>query len=88
MSVSVAPHKTDPPLIVDAYAVLARSIALQLMKPIARRHSQIRQALGSVKHQKFSPCRLSNIREPANTLIVEQLLRVPAIKGPYHIQSI
>jgi hypothetical protein len=88
MSVAIAPHKADAPLVVDAYAVLPPTVMFQWMKPIAWGHPQIRQALGRVKHQEFPPCWLSNIRELANTLIVKQLFCVPTLKGPYHIQRI
>src|SRR5271168_3694092 len=85
VGVSVAPDKTDTPLVVDAYAVLPRAVTLQLMKSVARRHSQIRQTSGRVQHQKLSSCRLSNVHELTNTLVVKKPLRVRTLEGPYHM---
>jgi hypothetical protein len=86
VGVSIAPHKTDTPLIVDAYTVLPGTVRFRLMKPVTRRHSQIRQTFGRVQHQKLSSRWLSNVRELTNILIVEKPLRVKALEGPYHIQ--
>jgi hypothetical protein len=88
VSVSVAPHKTNTPLVVDAYAVLPRTVTFQLMKSVTRRHSQIRQTFGRVQHQELSSRWLSNVHEPTNILIVEKPLRVGALEGLYHIQRI
>jgi hypothetical protein len=54
VGVSIAPHKTDTPLIVDAYTVLPGTVTFQLMKSVTRRNSQIRQTFGRVQHQKLS----------------------------------
>jgi len=88
VGVSVAPHKTDTPLVVDAYTVLPRTVTFQWMKSVTRRHSQIRQALGRVQQQELSSCWLSNVHKLTNILIVEKPLRVRALEGPYHMQRI
>src|ERR1700722_19829191 len=88
VSVSVTPHKTNTPLVVDAYAVLPRTVTFQLMKSVARRHSQIRQTFGRVQHQELSSCRLSNVHKLTNIPIVKKPLRVEALEGPYHMQRI
>jgi hypothetical protein len=88
VGVSVAPHKTDTPLVVDADAVLSRAVMFQLMKPVTRRHSQIHQALGRVKHQKLSPSWLPDVRESADILIMKKPLRVRGLEGLNHIQRI
>jgi hypothetical protein len=88
VSVSVAPHKTDTPLVVDAYAVLPRTVTFQLMKSVTRRHSQIRQTFGRVQHQELSSRWLSNVHELENILIVEKPPRVGALEGPYHMQRV
>jgi hypothetical protein len=84
--VSVAPHKTETPLVVDAYTVLPRTVTFQLMKPVTRRYSQIRQTFGRVQHQEFSPRWLSNVQEPTNIFIVEKPHRVDALEGPDYTQ--
>src|SRR5580704_3734746 len=88
VGVSVAPHKTDTPLVVYADTVLPRTITFQLMKSVTRRHSQICQTFGRVQHQKLSSCRLSNVHKLTNILVVEKPLRVGALEGPYHMQRI
>src|SRR5438105_15707923 len=72
VGVSVAPDKTDTPLVVDAYAVLPRTVTFQLMKSVTRRHFQIHQTFGRAEHQKLSSRWLSNIHELTNILIVEK----------------
>src|ERR1700689_751826 len=88
VSVSVTPHKTNTPLVVDAYAVLPGTLTFQLMKSVTRRHSQIRQTFGRVQHQEFSSRWLSNVHELTNILIVEKPRRVGALEGLYHMQRI
>jgi hypothetical protein len=59
---SVFPGETYPPLIIDADAELAGSIALQSFKPIARRNSNIRQSLALVEHAQLSERDILHIR--------------------------
>jgi hypothetical protein len=49
VGVAVSPPEADAPLIVDADAVLAGSIAPQLLQPITRRHPEILEALGGIE---------------------------------------
>jgi hypothetical protein len=88
VGVSVAPHKTDAPLVVDAYTVLPRTVTFQLMKSVTRRHFQIHQTFGRVQDQKLSSRWLSNVHELTDILIVEKPLRVRALEGLYHTQRI
>jgi hypothetical protein len=88
VGVPVSPHKTDTPLVVDAYTVLPRTVTFQLMKSVTRRHFQIPQTFGRVQHQKLSSGWLSNVHELTNILIVEKPLRVGALEALYHIQRI
>ncbi len=52
--VTIAPDKTDPPLVVDANTVLARTIARQTFQAIARRNAQIVQSGGAIKHSQLA----------------------------------
>ncbi len=52
--VTIAPDKTDPPLVVDANTVLARTIAGQTFQAIARRNVQIVQSGRAVKHSQLA----------------------------------
>ena len=88
VGVSVAPHETDTPLVVDADTVLPRTVTFQRMEPATRRNSQIHQTFGRVQHQELAPRRVPNVHELTNILIVEKPLRVGALEGLYHIQRI
>jgi hypothetical protein len=48
------PSKTDPPLLVDADAVVAGTITLELLEPIAGRYSEISDDISSIEDQKLS----------------------------------
>jgi hypothetical protein len=48
------PSKADPPLIVDADAVLAGPVALQLLQSIARGNSEIVEIYRGVEDEEFS----------------------------------
>ena len=41
MGASLSPNETDPPLIVDADAVLSSPVAPELLKAVARRDPQV-----------------------------------------------
>jgi len=89
VGVTVAPYKTDTPLVVDAYTALPCTVRFQLMQSVTRRHSlEIHQTFGRVQHQKLSSRWLSNVHELTNILIVEKPLRVGTLEGPDHIQRI
>jgi len=49
-----APDETDPILPIDSDAVLAFPVAVQRLKPIAWRGTQIRKIDGSLKHGQLS----------------------------------
>jgi hypothetical protein len=51
---SGCPSKADPPLLVDADAVVAGAITLELLKPIAWRDSEISDDISSIEDQKLS----------------------------------
>lgn len=48
------PDKADPPLIVDADAVLAFPVSRERFKAIARGHPQILNILGGVQHAQLA----------------------------------
>jgi hypothetical protein len=50
----VGPFETDPPLVVDANAVLAGPVAFQLLQAVTRRNPKIVEIHGSVEDEKFS----------------------------------
>jgi hypothetical protein len=56
IGVPVFPAKTDPPLIIDPYTILPLAIALQGLKPVARRDPEILKTPGLMKVQELPPC--------------------------------
>jgi hypothetical protein len=56
IGIPVFPVKADSPLIVDPHAVLPLAIALEDLKPIARRDSEVLKVPGLVKVQELPPC--------------------------------
>jgi len=84
--VTDAPSKADAPLVVDANAVLAGPIALELLEPVARRNAEIVQGFGGVDGDEFAehrPLKLGGISTYG--LALEQSLRVPIGKAPDHL---
>jgi len=55
MGIALFPDEADAPLIVDADAVLAFSLASQPLQPVGWRDPKIGKAAGVVQHAQFSP---------------------------------
>jgi hypothetical protein len=69
------PAEADPPLLVDANAVLARPVTLELLESIRRRDSQVLQGRRGIEHPKFSERDALNIRsKPLDALALKQPL--------------
>ncbi len=69
VGVAVLPAKADPPLIVDADAVLPRPVALQRLEPIARRDPQGIEPGRGVQLRELAPGhRVQGRRQPADVL--------------------
>ena len=49
-----APEEADAPLIVDADAVLASTIALERLEPIAGRNAEVGEGVGRIEDDEFS----------------------------------
>jgi hypothetical protein len=50
------PSEADPELVVDTDAVLALSVAPQLLQPISRRRAQEIQRMRSIQHRELARC--------------------------------
>lgn len=57
-----SPFKADPPLIIDADAVLPRPISGKLFQPVRRRDSQIVERYGVIQHSQLAQSNLLNVR--------------------------
>jgi hypothetical protein len=51
--IAVAPGETDPPLIVDADAVLSFAAPFQLFQPVSERHAKILKRDGRCRIRSF-----------------------------------
>ena len=71
------PDKADPPLIVDADAVLAFPVSRERFKAIAWGHPQILNILGGVQHAQLASRNGLNIAgEPADHTAVPNRFRL------------
>ena len=59
----IGPTEADPPLAVDADAVLSCSVAFEGLQAIAGRYAQILQAARDFKLANLAPCDRSDTRE-------------------------
>ncbi len=77
IGVIIAPFKTNAPLIVDADAVLANSIAFELLEPVARRHPKVLKGVGRIKDQKLPQCQAQHLRrQPPSSFTLKEGLSV------------
>lgn len=53
LGAGVSPYEADPPLLVDADAVLAGSIASQCFEPVVGRDPQVIEGLGGIQQDKL-----------------------------------
>jgi hypothetical protein len=53
VGIAVLPHEADPPLIVDADAILTFAITLQLLQSIPGWYPQVLQRFGSIEDEKL-----------------------------------
>jgi hypothetical protein len=80
-----APNKTDPPLIIDADAVLPSAATPQSLQPVSRRDTQIGKGVGIIDHIQLSGRdrrnRAQMLRKPP---ALEEGLSVLASEALYH----
>ena len=72
--IAVAPGETDPPLIVDADAVLSFAAPFQLFQPVSGRHAKILKRDGPMQDQELPPRRSFDRTKPRNVTIVKEPL--------------
>ena len=65
------PHKTNPPLCVDAYAVLTCAIAVQLLQMIGRRHTQKMDVRRRMNLLQFTQGNRFKMHKPRHALACE-----------------
>jgi hypothetical protein len=84
VSVSVAPHKADTPLVVDTYAVLPVPVTAERLQPIRGRGFQIFEFGSGLNHSQFSARHSLDIAEPSAVMAQADLFGFLAAKRLYH----
>jgi hypothetical protein len=78
------PTKTDAPLIIDADAVLAGSLAPESFQAIARRHPQIFQASSDLQLPEFSAGYIGDVYKAPDAVASSQCFGVGALERLDH----
>jgi hypothetical protein len=83
--VAFIPLKTDPPLIVQADAVLASAISAEFLQVVSRRNSEIIEYRRRIELPQLTKRHALEIRpELPDALAVEQPLGIPVAETPNH----
>ena len=85
MRIVFPPDKADSPLTVDANAVLAPTIAVKSLQPVARRRGEVAQFGGSVQLAQLSLTNSLEGPKPFNVPPSMQLLGFLRAKGADHV---
>ena len=88
VSVSIAPHKADPPLIVNPNAVLPFPLPVQGFQAIASRRSQIGEIRGDMYLVKFPPRDALDGLEPPCGFPLKDVFSIGVAEGPDHDPSL
>jgi hypothetical protein len=88
LSVAVPPHKADPILVVDPYAVLPTPISSERLEVVARERTQIVEALRSVKLHQLALGDTANALKSPRRVTLEQGLCVPIPERPDHLPRV
>jgi len=83
--IALLPDKTDPPLVIDADAVLARPVTLQSFQSVGGWYAQIIQVPGVVQHAQLTPGKLLDcLRQPPGALPTPDLLCLLTLEAFNH----
>jgi hypothetical protein len=84
----VSPSEADPPLLVDANAVVPSTIAFQILEPIPRRHPQITQGVGCIENDQLAESHpLGALVELPHSLPLPNAFGVVVSERPDHIDD-
>jgi len=85
LRVATAPDEANPPLVIDADAVLAGTLAFEGFQPVARRRKQIAQCPRPVQVFELAPGGVLNVRRQlAGAFAPKDALRFAARESGYH----
>jgi len=83
--VPLAPRKANPPLVIDADAVLTFPIAFEAFQAISWQRRERPETRRGVEHVEFPKGLAFNSLEPAYSFSMEEALCISASEGPDHI---
>lgn len=86
-NISILPAKTNPPLVIDADAVLSFTVTFQGFQPVAGRDLEVLQPLCLMQEQELASGDTLNGPEPWHVLVVEQGLGPGVAEGADHYRS-
>ncbi len=85
VGIPIVPFKTDPPLVIDANAVLACAIPFQLFQLVRGWNAQVVECHRPVQHSQLAKGALLNRgRKLSRTLAVEDFFGFVTPEGSYH----
>ncbi len=59
--IALVPDKTDPPLVINANAVLTGTLPVKRFEAVGRRDAEVIQDSGIIEHTQFAPSHLLDI---------------------------
>lgn len=87
--IGILPSEADPPLIVDADAVLAGTIAFEFLEAVPRRYAEVVECLGGIDGDQLPQHHPPELRWiPPHRLAPEQARRIPIAKALDHASNI
>jgi hypothetical protein len=81
LSAIVSPNEANPPLSVDADAVLPLAIVFECFESVARRNFQVIENFGPVQLSQLPKCRTFNVHPALHPLAFEECLRIAALEA-------
>jgi Integrase core domain len=85
VGVSLAPHKANTPLVVDANAALPFPVTFQFLQSVSWKRRKCSQVRRSVEQVQLPKCLSLNSLEPAHRLTAEEALGIGTAEGPDHL---
>ena len=85
MGIATYPTKADPPLVVDADAVLADTVGGEFLQTIRRWDPEVSKTRGGIEHQQLTKGDSVKIRrDPPDPFASEKTLGVGVTEAPDH----
>jgi hypothetical protein len=88
VSVSVAPHETDTPLIINPDAMLAGAITFESLQSVARGRCEVSQLRGNIELPKLALCYTSDRTIPRHWFPAMKPLGLLRPERPDHHSSV